>query len=53
LPIYSAILLKGKRRSDQAETFEAIIENTSDSVLLISPDFKLLGFNNYSFWMAR
>jgi PAS domain S-box-containing protein len=30
---------------DQAETFEAIIENTSDSVLLISPDFKLLRFN--------
>jgi len=30
---------------DQAETFEAIIENTSDSVLLISPEFKLLRFN--------
>lgn len=30
---------------EQAETFEAIIENTSDSVLLISPDFKLLRFN--------
>jgi PAS domain S-box-containing protein len=30
---------------DQAETFEAIIENTSDSVMLISPDFKLLRFN--------
>jgi len=30
---------------DQAETFEAIIENTSDSVLLISPDYKLLRFN--------
>ena len=30
---------------DQAETFEAIIENTSDSVLLISPDFKLVRFN--------
>ncbi len=30
---------------DQAETFEAIIENTSDSVMLISPEFKLLRFN--------
>ena len=29
----------------QAETFEAIIENTNESILLISPDLKVLQFN--------
>ena len=36
----SAILIK-----EQAKTFQAIIENTKESIYLISPEFKLLQFN--------
>lgn len=31
---------------EQAETFRAIIENTKESIFLISPEFKLLQFNS-------
>ncbi len=33
------------RVKEQAKTFQAIIENTKESIYLISPDFKLLQFN--------